>query len=142
MSEVKKTHLYVILKIPDVPLRARYVFNVERIDLHDPKKHIFFLTARVNDALAGIITFQAYGSDSVCYIRALAVDPNYMRQGIGKMLVFAVAEYLPNIKEIVLATRVCNYGARAFYKRLGFNEYEEVPYNWDPELFVGLKYRY
>ncbi|BDC34195.1 hypothetical protein Noda2021_01530 [Candidatus Dependentiae bacterium Noda2021] len=131
-----------ILKIDDVPARARSVFNVEHNDLNDSQKNIFFLTAYVDDSLAGLITFQEYGADTICYIRALAVDPVHMRQGIGKLLVFSVAKYLPNVKEIVLATRACNTGARMFYDRLGFHEYDEVPFNWDPALFIGLKFCY
>lgn len=130
-----------ILKIYDIPARARFVFEDERKQLHDKTKEIFFLRAIKDNQLVGLITFQTYGSDQIVYIRALAVDPAHMRTGVGTFLVSQCKEFIPSAKELVLATRSCNYGAIAFYKALGFFEYDEVPYGWDPTLFIGLKYQ-
>lgn len=78
---------------------------------------------------------------SIMHIDHFAIDPHCQGQGIGKILLSALIKNHPEIKSIVLTTRILNASARRFYKRLGFYEVTEQFDNvkFDPAYSILLK---
>jgi ribosomal-protein-alanine N-acetyltransferase len=89
-----------------------------------------FFVAVINNLIAGfiiaVIPFPDRG-----HILNLAVDPKYRRLGIGRALVDHVTAKLKSkgVRRVWLEVRVSNFGARTFYKKLGFME-EKVLRNY------------
>ena len=80
----------------------------------------YWLVAEVDSCVVGYV-----GSQSVldaADMMNLAVSPDYRRQGIGKVLVNALADNLRqnNVIALLLEVRVSNEPAIALYQKLGF----------------------
>ena len=58
------------------------------------------------------------------YVGELAVDPQYEGRGVGRALIDAMADHAKHqgLATITLDTGAADADARAFYKRLGFDE--------------------
>jgi len=63
------------------------------------------------------------------HLSLLAVKPSYQRCGIGRALLDWMEEsaLTAGIKTITLELRANNYGARSFYRLLGFKEQAYIP---------------
>lgn len=67
--------------------------------------------------------------DIQAHLSLLAVKPSHQRCGLGRSLVRWLEEsaLTAGISTITLELRANNYGARAFYQRLGFKEDTYIP---------------
>ena len=85
---------------------------------------LLVLGAYKNDKLAGIIRVVGDGT-SIIFIQDLLVSPNYQRQGIGSSLMKEVLNRYTNVRQIELLTDKDDEVAKAFYKSLGFREFDD-----------------
>jgi ribosomal protein S18 acetylase RimI-like enzyme len=139
-SEAYRAIPLEVLGVKSVQSFLTEAFNEERADLAKAEETIYFFSARVRDQVAALISFSPTEIPHEVYIRALAVDPSYKNQGIGKALVSLCTMQLPDTVKLTLATRRVNTGACEFYKKLGFTEMNTVPHNYNPERYIGLEY--
>jgi len=83
-----------------------------------------------------------------CELLNLAVDQNFRRRGIGKFLLESLLKSSAKTSEtrddvcVFLEVRESNVAARAFYKRLGFQEVSVRPkyYDYPPESAIVMKF--
>ena len=78
--------------------------------------------AEINKNIAGFVSLSHSFWNKVAMIDHLAVDENYRKQGIGKLLVHHVLKEAQkwNIRYVCVQTALWNIGAIDFYKRMGF----------------------
>jgi ribosomal-protein-alanine acetyltransferase len=69
-----------------------------------------------------------YG-EVTAHLSLIAVKPNYQRCGIGRKLMAWLEEaaLTAGITTVTLELRVNNFGARAFYRMLGYREVSYIP---------------
>ena len=69
-----------------------------------------------------------YCNRRFCKVFDIAVSSKYTKQGIGKQLINAAAEYARsrNVRQIELEVFSFNTNAEAFYKRLNFREVSRI----------------
>ncbi len=67
--------------------------------------------------------------DDDAHLLLLAVQPLYRRRGVGGTLVgwLEQAALVAGIGQVILEARAGNAGARAFYRRLGYTEVQQLP---------------
>jgi ribosomal protein S18 acetylase RimI-like enzyme len=87
----------------------------------------FVLVAEEDGTVAGFASGEErrhWSGEPELYVGELAVDPQYEGRGVGRALVDAVTEHAERLGllTITLDTGAANANARAFYKRLGFEE--------------------
>jgi ribosomal protein S18 acetylase RimI-like enzyme len=87
----------------------------------------FVLVADEDGAVMGFASGEErrhWSGDPELYVGELAVDPQYEGRGVGRALIDAVTAYAKQLGlvTITLDTGAANTNARAFYKRLGFEE--------------------
>lgn len=94
--------------------------------------HRINLVARVGDRLVGFI-FSACAAGELG-ILAIAVDPAFQRQGIGRRMITELITFAKNARcdRIFLEVRSQNVTGRAFYRGCGFEEVG-VRKNYYPE---------
>lgn len=78
--------------------------------------------------MIGYISFDAPSKAGELYIRQLAVDTDYWKNGIGRKLVFSSLKLFPDITCLALVTRRKNDYARIFYSHLGFDTCEDYAF--------------
>lgn len=85
------------------------------------------LVAEVKGNLVGFAIMD-YGEVSA-HLSLIAVKPNYQRCGIGRRMMAWLEEtaLAAGITTISLELRVNNFGARAFYRMLGYKEVSYIP---------------
>jgi ribosomal-protein-alanine N-acetyltransferase len=93
--------------------------RIERARLHED---YVVLTARVGAQLAGFAIMQ-YG-DEAAHLNLLAVEPNYQRQGIGRLLVRWLEDTATTAGtfRIRLEVRASNTSGQSFYKAIGYQQ--------------------
>jgi len=73
------------------------------------------------------------------HIISIAVDPEWRRKGIGKLLLDRAMNH-PRIRKVRAEVRMSNKGAQAFYERLGFRITGVIPnYYGDEDALVVEK---
>jgi ribosomal protein S18 acetylase RimI-like enzyme len=87
----------------------------------------FVLVAEEDGTVAGFASGEErrhWSGEPELYVGELAVDPQYEGRGVGRALIDAVTEHAEQLGlvTITLDTGAANTNARAFYKRLGFEE--------------------
>jgi ribosomal protein S18 acetylase RimI-like enzyme len=87
------------------------------------------LVARRNGTIVGCVIGDRVLEGS--RIINLAVDPAAQRQGIGSALLFAAEDALPE-GDMTLMVQTGNTGARALYRRLGYEDESENPSYYGP----------
>ncbi len=115
------------------------VFDDEVNDLANKALKVCFVTARKKGKVVGFASFNLEGNDTI-YVRLMAVDQDYWRQGIGKALIFKAREVIPQARKYILMTRQVNTTAIEFYKKLGFKETTYLHAGLDPKKYVGYEY--
>jgi ribosomal-protein-alanine N-acetyltransferase len=82
--------------------------------------------ARVADRVAGF-GIMRYGDDEA-HLDLLGVDHRYRRAGVGRRLVEWLEKpaLVAGISTVFLEVRASNYGAQAFYERLGYRRLAQV----------------
>ena len=88
------------------------------------KNSMLVLAAYEDDELLGIIRAVGDGF-TIVFIQDILVFPEKQRQGVGTVLLKAVLDRYPNVRQIELATDNTPKTV-AFYKSLGFSEYSEI----------------
>lgn len=85
------------------------------------------LVATVKNKLVGFAIME-FG-DTKAHLSLLAVKPSHQRCGIGRQMVHWLEEaaLTAGISTIQLELRANNFGARCFYKMLGFKETAYIP---------------
>lgn len=111
---------------------------------HYKHGNLYWVQAFVNEQLAGWATFELETNEAdAAYMNLLIVAPEYQKNGIGKHLVFSIRseELFPNVRAINLLIRKVNTQGYAFYRRLGFFEYDYHRDNFvDTSLLTGLRW--
>lgn len=87
----------------------------------------FVLVAEEDGAVLGFASGEErrhWSGDPELYVGELVVDPQYEGRGVGRALIDAVVDHARHegLTTITLDTGAANNNARAFYKRLGFDE--------------------
>ncbi|MEV4481801.1 GNAT family N-acetyltransferase [Micromonospora coxensis] len=98
--------------------------------------------AITNDEVVGLAAYSylwpAAGSTHSLFLKELYVRPDGRRQGVGARLMEemkAIAARSPGCSRLEWMTDRSNDGARAFYRQLGFEEFEgKVNYRLDADL--------
>ena len=96
------------------------------------------------EKLIGVAIIEQWNDEGeTLHLREMAILPEEQRHGYGAALIDALKN-LPEmpVNKIIADTRILNYKARQFYKKIGFNECD--PH--DPEListksFLGLEWK-
>lgn len=85
------------------------------------------LVAAAGDHIVGFAIMEF--NDTKAHLSLLAVKPSYQRCGIGRKMMdwLEEAALTAGISVITLELRANNFGARCFYKILGFKETAYVP---------------
>jgi ribosomal protein S18 acetylase RimI-like enzyme len=120
------------------------MFESERKALNEKKEEIYFFTVKINNTPIGLTSFNRTNNPNEIYLRHLAIDPIYQKQGIEKILVFLCLKEFPSTQKIIVATRKLNGAVQNFYTKLGFKCCKELPKNIphipNPELYVAFEY--
>jgi N-acetylglutamate synthase-like GNAT family acetyltransferase len=72
--------------------------------------------------ISGWILFEIDKEKKQAIIELIAIDPAYWRTGLGKKLVFALKQHMPEIKTLFVCTRKINLISPPFYEALGFKK--------------------
>ena len=116
-------------------------FSDEFLDqLKLPNSPYRLLAALKESAPVGYALFDLSLYPHQVYLSELAVDLRFQGKGIGKQLVFAPLQSLPDTKKIVLITRKANAQAKAFYKAIGFSPSSFIEKGYSPDLYTGYEY--
>jgi ribosomal-protein-alanine N-acetyltransferase len=120
----------------EIAVMSRYLVEVglrgwswppERVVKAIRTRSTLVLVAEVQSHLVGyaIVEF----GDIQAHLSLLAVKPSYQRCGIGRALIDWIEEsaLTAGIGSITLELRANNYGARSFYRLLGFQDGTYVP---------------
>jgi ribosomal protein S18 acetylase RimI-like enzyme len=91
----------------------------------DPGRFVY--VADIDGAVAGFVSGEErthWSGEPELYVGELAVSMQYKGRGIGRALIEAVTEHAKHLglATITLDTGAANTPARAFYRRLGFDE--------------------
>lgn len=114
-------------------------FKEERDEFKKGDGKVFLVSAKKNSKVVGFASFNETENKGEVYIRQLAVDPKYRKQGIGKKLVFSINKKIDGIQKYVFVTRRINIDAKNFYTKLGFKECEYDHEGLDPKKYVGYE---
>ena len=120
----------------DIAVMSRYLVEVglrgwswppERVAKAVRARSTCVLAAEVRSHLVGFGIME-FG-DVQAHLSLLAVKPSHQRCGIGRGLVHWLEEsaLTAGITTITLELRANNYGARSFYRLLGFQEGAYIP---------------
>jgi len=73
-----------------------------------------------NGEMVGFVACDPRPSQSAAWIATIAVDPNWQRRGVGRMLLHACEERVtqPRMK---LSVRITNHGAISLYEKEGYH---------------------
>ena len=87
----------------------------------------FVYVAEFDGDVAGFVSGEErthWSGDREVYVGELAVSTQYEGHGVGRALITAVTEYAKRtgLTTVTLDTGAANTPARAFYRRLGFEE--------------------
>ncbi len=115
-------------------------FEDERNELNNDSKNIYCISAKKDNKVVGYASFEEGDNPYEVYIRQMAVDPSCWSRGIGRNIVFAILDKLPDTKKIVLITRSTNNIACTFYRTLGFKNSEYMHEGYDPNVYQGFEY--
>ena len=88
------------------------------------KNSMLVLAAYEDDELLGIIRTVGDGF-TIVFIQDILVFPEKQRLGVGTVLLKAVLDRYPNVRQIELATDNTPKTV-AFYQSFGFSEYSEI----------------
>lgn len=127
------------------------VYGVECESFKDPYDVFFllnlhelypesFLVAEKNGVVVGYVIARTIGRKG--HIIAIAVEPKYRRQGIGRALMKSATHVLKShgAQELFLEVRASNKDAIEFYEKLGFRRAQVIPkYYADGEDGVLLR---
>jgi len=120
----------------EIAVMSRYLIEVglrgwswhpERVAKAIRARDTDVLVATVKDLLVGFAIME-FG-DSKAHLSLLAVKPSHQRCGIGRKMMgwLDEAALTAGISTINLELRANNFGARCFYKMLGFTETGYLP---------------
>ena len=120
----------------EIAVMSRYLVEVglrgwswppERVAKSIRTRSTLVLVAEVRSHLVGYAI--AEFGDTQAHLSLLAVKPSHQRCGIGRALIEWIEEsaLTAGIATISLELRANNYGARSFYRLLGFQEGAYVP---------------
>lgn len=132
-------------RIPDAVLEPLLKEGFKKIEdyITHQTTHSFFITAKKDGELCGLIFFELLPENTVT-IWEIIVHPSYQGCGIGKQLLFSIFKFAPTTKRIVLASRKENLEAHAFYERLGFkktNDFNKIDViGGNSEYSFGFEY--
>ncbi|HXF66175.1 MAG TPA: GNAT family N-acetyltransferase [Burkholderiales bacterium] len=136
MPVVPRFRLAVPADAYEIAVMSRYLIEVglrgwswppERVLRAIRARDTNVLVAEVRGNLVGFAIMD-YGEVSA-HLSLIAVKPNYQRCGIGRRMMAWLEEtaLTAGITTITLELRVNNFGARAFYRMLGYKEASYIP---------------
>ena len=120
----------------EIAVMSRYLVEVglrgwswppERVTKAIRSKSTLVLVSEVQSHLVGFAIVE-FG-DVQAHLSLLAVKPSHHRCGIGRSLIDWIEEsaLTAGITTVTLELRANNYGARAFYRLIGFEEGAYIP---------------
>lgn len=120
----------------EIAVMSRYLIEVglrgwswhpERVAKAIRARDTDVLIAEINGNLAGFAIME-FG-DAKAHLSLLAVKPSHQRCGIGRRMMdwLEEAALTAGISTVTLELRANNFGARCFYKMLGFKETTCLP---------------
>jgi ribosomal-protein-alanine N-acetyltransferase len=120
----------------EIAVMSRYLVEVglrgwswppERVAKAIHTRTTLVLVAEVQSRLVGYAI--AEFGDTQAHLSLLAVKPTHQRCGIGRALIEWIEEsaLTAGVTTVTLELRANNYGARSFYRLLGFQEGAYVP---------------
>ena len=109
-----------------------------------PSGRLLLARSKITGAAIGCVGLRQFGSDAICEMKRLYVDPSGRGLGVGKALAVAVVEEAKRLgyHAMRLDTLPSMASARALYKSLGFEEI--MPYYDTPiegTIFLELTLR-
>ena len=113
-------------RAPDAVLAAVAGWVLEALE-RSAEPGRFTFVADVNSEVIGFVSGEErthWSGQRELYVGELAVSPRYEGRGVGRALVDAVIDHAKRsgLTTITLDTGAANAPARAFYRRLGFQE--------------------
>jgi len=114
------------------------LFEATESNVHCLRAVIPAVNEETDETTVGFLLFEEIGNDAV-YLCQMAVDPDMWGRGIGRQLVMAVLDVLPETKELTLVTRKNNSIGIAFYTALGFEKTDFTHEGLNPDLYQGMK---
>jgi ribosomal protein S18 acetylase RimI-like enzyme len=111
----------------------------QRMEYYRPKltkqpPEAFFAVAKKNSAVVGFVIFDVV-KPGEAFVNPLMIHPSMQSVGLGKELLFSVLKQKPDLKRIFLATSCDHADAIAFYKHLGFKEFDHQEYHGKQVVF-------
>jgi ribosomal protein S18 acetylase RimI-like enzyme len=120
----------------EIAVMSRYLIEVGlRGWTWPPERVVKAVRARDTNVLAADVKQHLVGfaimdfGDTSAHLSLLAVKPSHQRCGIGRLLMdwMEEAALTAGITTVSLELRVNNFGARAFYRMLGYKEISYIP---------------
>ena len=120
----------------EIAVMSRYLIEVglrgwtwppERVEKAVGARDTNVLVADIREHLVGFAIMDF--NDTSAHLSLLAVKPTHQRCGIGRRLMAWLEEaaLAAGITSVSLELRVNNFGARAFYRMLGYKEVTYIP---------------
>jgi len=132
-------------------LQGHFVFDPTQLPEEIIKTYendnAFFVTAKdqAADKTIGFITFLIGANYAVGDVKvfAFAVDVAHQKRGLGKLLMSSIFKIIPDIKRILLATRVTNDIALKAYGSWGFGKDENpiVDHDFKLDHWLYMEYK-
>lgn len=99
-----------------------------------------FVLAYNDQQLAGYTLYHMLEQQTIIHIDHFAVHPNCQGMGIGKKLLESTIKSKPEIRGVVLTTRILNKDAQSFYRKQGFYKlYDINGLVFDPKYSILLR---
>ncbi|WP_316359370.1 GNAT family N-acetyltransferase [Candidatus Neptunichlamydia sp. REUL1] len=105
---------------------------------NNERESIHWLIIKNTEEVIGLLILELKEFPKV-YVRQMAISPNYMRLGIGRMAANIVLKNLPGVERIVAVTRVLNKTSQCFLEELGFIPTEDIHDGFDSNKYVGYE---
>lgn len=83
---------------------------------------LFTLTAYIDEKPVGMGRIVGDGA-VICYVQDLVVKPEYQKQGVGRVIMERLIEFVTDIKEKdteIMMCLMCAKGREHFYEKFGF----------------------
>ena len=106
-----------------------YPFNLKKwISLSYKEKNNKTIIIKIDDWIIGHLSIKEKKKQGKAHLFHLIIDPNYLRKGFAKKLIFYAEELIKcdNIKKITLNVVRKNQAARQLYYSLGYADKEKT----------------
>jgi len=101
-----------------------YGWDLNKTLYSDNGSEVYRCYAKLGDKIIGYASFRQGEGKNEIVLRSVEVDPAYMRQGLGRKLVFMIGEKFPETQRIMTVVFKLNKTVHAFFKSIkcGFKQ--------------------